>query len=186
MRRLRETQWGRSGKRKYEFEQGQSLWLALEKGRESSTECPVRLASQTDIAQGSAYCRLSRRDNQLASLSHSLPAVGPRYLDRPLFPSIRVPWEPLCCPSSMDCRAALLEALTPVAPVGTLYRGSGILAGRTEEAVFWDGPWIAYGSSALARKARVLSSLWLLGVGCSGIGCGGSCCTGFTTWVPSS
>lgn len=122
----------------------------------------------SDCDMGQLDMRSSGPDGRPASFSHSLPAVGPRYLDRPLLPSIRVPWEPLCWPSSTDCRAGLLEVL---APVGTLYRASAILAGGTEAGVRGEGPCMAYGSSAWARKARVLSSLWLLGVACMGIDC---------------
>ena len=122
---------------KADVEWEQSLELVLEKGRESSMDCRVRPASQTDLGQLAACCLLFQPGRQLASFSHSLAAVGPRYLDVPLLPSISVPWEPLCCPSSMECRAGLLEA---VAPVGTLYSASAILAGGTEAGVRGEGP----------------------------------------------
>lgn len=85
----------------------------------------VRRVLHLRLGWVSSLCLFSRADRRLASFSHSLPAVGPKYLDRPLLPSIRVPWEPLCCPSSTECRAGLLE---PLAPVGTLYRATAILA----------------------------------------------------------
>jgi hypothetical protein len=102
----------------------------LAKGHVSVREYLIHLAFPTDII--SSIIRTGRAGRCHTSFNHSLPAVGPRYLDRPLFPSIRVPYEPFWLSSSIGSWAGLLEALVPVL---MLYDDSSILADRDEPRV---------------------------------------------------